>query len=993
MFYHLRSLRPALFLLFCLIYLTDSSSVPLAAESRSAYHIPDRFLETLEITGLDAPDHLLFAPDGRMFISERITGKLLVATYEPEDDRWQLNPQPFYTFHVPAPEPRRSAGLRGVAVDPDFATNGYLYAFYMHRQTLQNRVVRLKADVANPNSADLSFGTEGEEVLLELPFNDTFASGSHNGGALEFGADGKLYITTGDGWKGEFAGDPVQSLQTFTGKILRINPDGSIPEDNPFYGETVDDYRAIYALGLRNPYALSRHPGSNKLYINEARGTRKASIYVVAPGANYGHEGTGIGTTTAPWANASTGVGDELITGGAWYPAGGPFPLQYHGAYLVAMWGGNDDPDGQINTIRSEEDTQVSVFVDEIGDYGSNLWPVKPVMTRIGPDGDLYYIVTTYITDKGGVYRIRYTDQETTLKPRFSLDGGEYSEPKEITITNDTDQALIYYTLDGREPTTNSIPYVGAIEITDTSVVKAKAYKNGLNPSRTAITLFLIQNEQPNLPPIIDAGDDAVVAVGTIVTLDGSGSIDPDGNDEQMYDELWRQIAGPPVEIVDETEEIAYFEATVPGVYLFELTMRDEQGLQGSDAVQFTVIDNRTPTATPTNRPEPTVTPQATTTSTPSPTTTPTATPTPPPTATSSLTPTETPTATPTATATVDVNQPQVLLISSSANGRVAGIVYKDEDILQFDPVTEEWDLYFDGSAVGLKRGDINAFALDETGALLLSFERPFRLPGLGTIDDSDIVRFSPTGLGALTAGTFELFFDGSDVGLSSNGEDIDAMSLLSSGALLISTIGTAKVDGLVARDEDLLRFVPTQWGEETTGSWSLYLDGSDLSLTTGAEDIDALWIDESVNTLLLGTKGRYRIGSLRGDEDDLLICTILGLGDESSCDFAIYFDGDLLRFRKAIDGVSLATLSRALNSQSAADRIRGAQAMNDLPIISAVDDLFFALEEIEWDQSLDQELDRYDVQLDVDVQLDEDIPIDEEGEVTQQIFFPFISR
>lgn len=112
----------------------------------------------------------------------------------------------------------------------------------------------------------------------------------------------------------------MQSLTTFTGKILRINPDGSIPSDNPFYAQTSGDYRAIYALDLRNPYSMSLNPVSGKLYINEARGNNKSSIYIVEAGANYGHEGyNGIGTKRDIWANAAT-AGGKLITGGAWYP-------------------------------------------------------------------------------------------------------------------------------------------------------------------------------------------------------------------------------------------------------------------------------------------------------------------------------------------------------------------------------------------------------------------------------------------------------------------------------------------------------------------------------------------------------------------------------------------------------------------------------------------------------------------------------------------------
>ena len=167
------SLRAAL-LLSLLLFL----ALPLPS---SANQLPANFEESTILTGLDSPDHLLFAPDGRLFISERITGKLLVASYNASTDRWILNPQPFHTFDTPNPE-RRSGGLRSIAFDPNFATNGYIYAFYMKNGLLQNRVVRLRASAGNPDLADHTFGNNGEELLIELPFNNSFASGSHNGG-------------------------------------------------------------------------------------------------------------------------------------------------------------------------------------------------------------------------------------------------------------------------------------------------------------------------------------------------------------------------------------------------------------------------------------------------------------------------------------------------------------------------------------------------------------------------------------------------------------------------------------------------------------------------------------------------------------------------------------------------------------------------------------------------------------------------------------------
>ncbi|MEO1370517.1 MAG: PQQ-dependent sugar dehydrogenase, partial [Acidobacteriota bacterium] len=315
-------------------------AVALLPGTSDAIELPDGFESVQVIGALESPAGLVFAPDGRLFIAERITGRLRVA--ERDGDAWTLLDDPFYTFDVPRdgdgnPEAHRSAGLRDLAFDPDYANNGYVYAFYMRHDPRHNRVVRLEADPQDPNRA-----LPGSETLLfEMPFAAGESSGSHNGGAVEFGADGLLYFTTGDGWNG---GDDVQSLATYTGKVFRIEADGSIPTNNPFYNQAAGPLRAIYALGLRNPFSMSREPTTGDLFVNDARGSDKADIYRVAPAANYGHDGfDGIGAETEPFADGGV-PGGRVITGGAWYPADpgpGAFPETYRGSYFIALWGSN----------------------------------------------------------------------------------------------------------------------------------------------------------------------------------------------------------------------------------------------------------------------------------------------------------------------------------------------------------------------------------------------------------------------------------------------------------------------------------------------------------------------------------------------------------------------------------------------------------------------------------------------------------------------------
>jgi hypothetical protein len=234
---------------------------------------------------------------------------------------------------------------------------------------------------------------------------------------------------------------------------------------------------------------------------------------------------------------------------------------------------------------------------------------------------------------------------------------------------------------------------------------------------------------------------------------------------------------------------------------------------------------------------------------------------------------------------------------------------YRDEDILLYNGLTNGWELLFDGSDVGVSNADLDAFDLLADGSILMSFDKPIRFPELGIVDDADLVQFNPIQLGNNTIGTFARFFDGSAVELTTGSEDIDAIAYMADGSLLISTYGTARVGALRAQDEDLLRFIPTTLGATTAGSWELYFDGSAVALNAGSEDIGAATLDWA-GDLYLVTKGRFSAASLtaiQGDDDDLFGCRVSATGETStSCTFFAFFDGDTLRFNRAIDGISL---------------------------------------------------------------------------------------
>lgn len=272
------------------------------------------------------------------------------------------------------------------------------------------------------------------------------------------------------------------------------------------------------------------------------------------------------------------------------------------------------------------------------------------------------------------------------------------------------------------------------------------------------------------------------------------------------------------------------------------------------------------------------------------PTATPTG-PTPTPTLTSTPTPTHTPTATPDA---------ELLYVSSTTGGTAGGVSFADEDVVVRDASSGAWAMYFDGSDVGVGGTDVDAFHIRADGSLLLSFDSALTVGSLGTVDDSDIVRFVPTSTGSTTAGSFEWFFDGSDVGLSTNDEDVDAIGFASDGRLVVSTLGSFSVSGASGADEDLVAFAATSWGSVTAGTWSLYFDGSDVGLSTSSsEDVNGVWIDGASGDIYLTTVGAFSVSGASGDGSDVFACAPGSLGASTTCTFGpgLYFDGSARGF------------------------------------------------------------------------------------------------
>ncbi len=285
------------------------------------------------VGGLTAATALAQAPDGRLFVADQ-GGALRVIK------NGALLSAPFITLAVDGNGER---GLIGVTLHPQFASNGYVYLYYTTTEnTTHNRISRFTASAANPDVVQAN----SEFRIADLPALS--GATNHNGGAMKFGLDGKLYVAVGD--NNDSAKAPL--LSDPFGKMLRFNDDGSIPSDNPFFATQSGLARAIWAYGLRNPFTFAVQPGTGRIHINDVGQSAWEEINVGAPGANYGWPATegptsAAGVTAPLFAyghNATSPAGGGAggfftgcaIAGGAFYPDTGNFPASYRGSYFFA---------------------------------------------------------------------------------------------------------------------------------------------------------------------------------------------------------------------------------------------------------------------------------------------------------------------------------------------------------------------------------------------------------------------------------------------------------------------------------------------------------------------------------------------------------------------------------------------------------------------------------------------------------------------------------
>src|SRR5688572_11464411 len=379
---------------------TAHSSLTLAAaccllgiSTAGAATLPAGFSETRVATGLVSPTAMAVAPDGRIFVAEK-GGTLRVVRNN------VLLAQPFLTVSVNAAGER---GLLGIAFDPDYLSNRFVYVYYTTAtEPIHNRVSRFTASSTNPDVAQAG----SEQPILNLP---ALGSSVHNGGAIHFGNDGRLYVAVGE----NSVPANSQSLNTPLGKLLRINSNGSIPTENPFYSQTTGISRAILALGLRNPYNFAVDSFSGRIHVNDVGQDAWEEVNLGATAANYGWPQTegpsppGVSGVRYPIHSYQNAGSNCAIVGATFYrPRILRFPRAYDGRYFFGDFCG-----GFIRMLSPPNYSSAAGFATGISSL---------VDIQTHHDGTLYYLAR----GGGELFRVQSTTSTLVFNDNFETARG-----------------------------------------------------------------------------------------------------------------------------------------------------------------------------------------------------------------------------------------------------------------------------------------------------------------------------------------------------------------------------------------------------------------------------------------------------------------------------------------------------------------------------------------------------------------------------------------
>lgn len=431
--------------------------------------LPGGFSDT-KFAAASLPTALAFTPDGRMLVTSK-SGELYL--YDEAGDRIPnaASGDPWVLKLLVCGNSER--GLLGVAVDPKFGTTGnnYIYLYYTNRRA--ECPDKEPGDPGNPYNRVSRFEMNGDTIVRssEKVLIDGIPSpnGNHNGGDLHFGNDEKLYISVGDGacdyaekTKCQYENDASRDNHVLLGKILRINPNGTIPADNPYAGqrnsarcspvgpavpgqiartEAGKFCEETFVKGFRNPFrfAVDYDAPGTRLFINDVGGQRWEEVDEAVFGANNGddygwnicegrhdnpyrggQENCDSATKTAPIHEYNHSTGCESVTAGTFVPDDSNWPTRYKDDYLYG-----DFVCGKIFSLSKKQDAPGYARDTFIGGLGLR----SAVAMTFGPYKDtqaLYY--ATFEGNGGSIRRVAYTEGNQPPVADFKTTGNNYGD-------------------------------------------------------------------------------------------------------------------------------------------------------------------------------------------------------------------------------------------------------------------------------------------------------------------------------------------------------------------------------------------------------------------------------------------------------------------------------------------------------------------------------------------------------------------------------------
>jgi len=524
-----------IFLFVLLAGLTGGPFERATVQGASSLTLPPGFIDETVVTGLLSPRAFAFTPDGRILIAERGSAASTDINFASIRvfKNGVLLPDRAVTLNVCGDGER---GFLGIAVDPNFATNGYVYVYYTRQAASppvcaygtysqglpgpRNRISRLSmvGDTIDPAS---------EKILVDNMPSD---SGIHNAGDLHFGADGYLYASVGNSnLESPLPGSTVPMSQDLTrlgGKILRILPDNAAPngyrtDGNPFDlaanawrcgplasppGSGSGPCKEIFAYGFRNPFRFTIQPGSSTPFAGDVGGGVWEEVDLVDAGGNYGwpeREGPCPGGTLCDPAAQTPVPGltdpiyyyphntlyanvDSAVIAGDFY-TGAAYPPEYQGNLFIA-----DYVRGFVRRLAFDAQAHTwNAIVPDFATGGTGL-----IGLRAGPGGDLYYLL--FITDQTAtneIHRIRY-NPGANQAPVAKISASPLNSPSFATVyhfspagTYDPDgNQLVKYHYNFGDGTTQDDTTGG--EVTHT-------YNTLSTPSAVTVTLTVTDNGSP----------------------------------------------------------------------------------------------------------------------------------------------------------------------------------------------------------------------------------------------------------------------------------------------------------------------------------------------------------------------------------------------------------------------------------------------------------------------------------------------------------------